>query len=1028
MAEAVGLASAAVGFTSLAIQLGSGAARLRATYKQSKELRHIIRLMTEDLDFISQFLPELGKLVEENPIESPMIVGHCIQRSQALHERIEQLDKRFAGASNNGQLAKKAKDLLNYHRIHDDIEELHRAILNTKTDLCMALTFTQGLQHRRFASMLLPPVDHQEAECHTSQAAKGKDKDLTPSGKEDATLVESDRSLRQKPRSCQVKHCSCSCHIRGSVTRRFWSLNYTPLSMILQRCDNAKCTSRRHQISFRLAFTQMGLPWAITLGLEMAAEAGKYSIGPTLETERIVRYTSTGFKLLWELRTDQISGSDAIRGFRELWKKDPHMVYHVNPAGRGYIEELVLSPASATLLDSCLDLLELFTQEFNMRLGLDSLELLYKSASWIGEAPHLYLLDTLLDFGLDPIDLPSPHWKRWPRPCSPDWMIPAGAPDPFFLKYMSKLVSKAPDFGTSSALQTAILTGDRRKARNLIRTSNNLENEINFLGQSPLHIAVLNDWAVAPLLDAGHDPNARDFHGITPLMYAAGMGKLEVVKLLIDHNAHILLQDYLWHRTFIHYAFTRGHWSLVTDAIVHIRTIYQGVRDCEQVVSHLAEIALVSRLAYWPRSEHKLPDFINLLSLVDTVNFRLTINEARNGTLLHYTSNLDEARASISHGFTLFNAEDSNGNTPIMNERMLGDPDFVRTLLDVGADANHRNKTGETLLSRLFTKLHHSSGSDIVKYVPGIIDSIMLLLKGGGRIMDRDLCTCACSPNGCLPTRSSAVRFKYRRYFGTESPLWTFESLILLEECHLVQEAKETIISFIRRCKFEDLKMIHTCCDQGRSWFDQLMQSDSTKENQADTQKQAMELNTSKLNTLNERMDQLSDLTYEELKSIWLQEIKLSHDSEVSAQKLQIKVRPKSPKASQFSIDIKKDEFTWITNYDIEELIPNVERSIARYLLSLERLFLSTSVKGIDSCVYLARHHHRLIWTFQLLDAMGISIQDIIKEIEQMPRRYGANITLLTTPELNGFIQRLQTWATEHISAPNLTSGIHPND
>ncbi|KAI1502079.1 hypothetical protein F5X99DRAFT_172328 [Biscogniauxia marginata] len=146
--------------------------------------------------------------------------------------------------------------------------------------------------------------------------------------------------LRQSRRtdSCRVKACSCSCHVRANITRRFWGLEYTPLSMILQGCDNSRCTTRRHRIAFRVAFTQLGLPLALTLGLDMAVKAGRYSVAPTLETERVVRYTSPGFKLIWELRTRQIGQEEAVQGFRELWRKDPYMIYHVNPAGRGYIE------------------------------------------------------------------------------------------------------------------------------------------------------------------------------------------------------------------------------------------------------------------------------------------------------------------------------------------------------------------------------------------------------------------------------------------------------------------------------------------------------------------------------------------------------------------------------------------------------------------------------------------------------------------------------------------------------------------
>ncbi|KAI0839534.1 hypothetical protein F5Y06DRAFT_265649 [Hypoxylon sp. FL0890] len=1019
MAEAVGLASAAVGFTSLAIQLGSGATRLRAMYKQSKELRHTIRSMVEDLEFISQFLPELDKLVEENPIESPLIVGHCIQRSQELHTRIEQLEGRFLDKSSNAQLAKKAKNLLNYHRVHDDIEDLHKAILNTKTDLCMALTFTQGLQQRRFANMLLPSVNPQEADKDSCQAAEmnGPDDNHTRTSSEYTVLPTNDRAIRRKINSCQVRHCSCSCHIRGSVARRFWNLEYTPLSMILQNCDNAKCTSRRHRISLRLAFTQMGLPWAITLGLDMAVEAGKYSIGPTLETERIVRYTSPGFKLLWELKAYHISRVDAIQGFRELWRKDPNMVYHVNPAGRGYIEELVSTPTFGPALGDYLDLLDLFTREFNMRLGLDSLKLLYKSVSWIGEAPHLYLLGALLESGLDPMDLPSPHWKQWPKPCSPDWAAPEETPDPFFLEYISKLVNRAPEFGASSALHTAILAGDRSKMESLMKSPKNIEGDVNFLGQSALHIAILNDWAVEPLLNAGHDPNVRDFHGITPLMYAAGMGKVHLVKLLITYNANILLRDDTWDRTFLHYAMARRHWNTVTEAITHIEAIYQHVGSCKRLVSCLARIALVwlfaSQRMYHDQS---IDYFNNLLSMVDTVNFRFGVHhEATDRTLLHHAYNLDQAQALVSHGFSLFDAEDSNGDTPMMNESMLGDPDWIRMLLDAGADPNHRNKRGDTILSKFLTKLHHLNRLDAVENAR-IIDSITILLKNGAKILAGDQCTCPCSPNGCLPTRSLAVQFK-NKWLGTENPLQSFELLLLLEECHLAKEAKETLVSFIRRSKFEGLDMMHVCCNQGDSLFERVLEPVLTGEER----EAAMELNAKKLASLDEYVDQLRGLSYEDLKLAWFQQIKLSHESSVSVRRSRKRSQPKSPETQQFEIDTKNDQFIWRSNFEIDgEHEYDVESSIAMYLLGLHGCLLSMTKTGTDPYKVLVRHRRQLNLIFQLINFMEISIEDIIRELNQTDKLYWLNGKCLTNPELNDFIERLRTWAAEHNFALNV--------
>jgi ankyrin repeat protein len=48
----------------------------------------------------------------------------------------------------------------------------------------------------------------------------------------------------------------------------------------------------------------------------------------------------------------------------------------------------------------------------------------------------------------------------------------------------------------------------------------------NFLGQTPLHLAVTNIQHLRMVLDAGYDMNVTDQWGISPLMYAAAWAVL----------------------------------------------------------------------------------------------------------------------------------------------------------------------------------------------------------------------------------------------------------------------------------------------------------------------------------------------------------------------------------------------------------------------------------------------------------------------------------------------------------------------
>ncbi|KAL4863697.1 ankyrin repeat-containing domain protein [Aspergillus spectabilis] len=59
-------------------------------------------------------------------------------------------------------------------------------------------------------------------------------------------------------------------------------------------------------------------------------------------------------------------------------------------------------------------------------------------------------------------------------------------------------------------------------------------------GHTPLFVAIIveSPECVRVLLEEGHvDPNARNVHGITPLMAAAVNSRVEAARLLLSHGA-----------------------------------------------------------------------------------------------------------------------------------------------------------------------------------------------------------------------------------------------------------------------------------------------------------------------------------------------------------------------------------------------------------------------------------------------------------------------------------------------------------
>jgi len=94
----------------------------------------------------------------------------------------------------------------------------------------------------------------------------------------------------------------------------------------------------RHRLQFRAAFSQLGIPWAVILGVDLTVELGKFTLCPTLQLQRVVKYTSPGFEILWKLKEEALSWDDAEAQFRELYRMDPTFGSQVDPSGSGYLE------------------------------------------------------------------------------------------------------------------------------------------------------------------------------------------------------------------------------------------------------------------------------------------------------------------------------------------------------------------------------------------------------------------------------------------------------------------------------------------------------------------------------------------------------------------------------------------------------------------------------------------------------------------------------------------------------------------
>jgi hypothetical protein len=150
------------------------------------------------------------------------------------------------------------------------------------------------------------------------------------------TCIQPPKSKRH--RNCAERSCDCSCHHTLRTARRFWTLEYTPLYVFGQACNNKACNSSRYGGTFSFAISQLGLRWSVIVQLHILAASGKFLFRPALDVERIVPYTSPGFETLWKYQNRLIKLDEARGTLLELHRSDPTFKYHIIPGGESYIE------------------------------------------------------------------------------------------------------------------------------------------------------------------------------------------------------------------------------------------------------------------------------------------------------------------------------------------------------------------------------------------------------------------------------------------------------------------------------------------------------------------------------------------------------------------------------------------------------------------------------------------------------------------------------------------------------------------
>lgn len=354
MAEVIGVVSAGVGIAAFIVQITGNISRLKEIrdYNQNKAGNEIDFLVRR-LEFLQNVLVPLQSY-EGNPI-----VDIAIKNCQLEYSRVDDILQGVAETMSRAQAdrSKKWKTLMKPPEIGRDLNIAKERITGVIADLTWWVfqktsRFTYTDSNSSFTLVLHQTAPNQipAAGAHTSariteieSASEGDVPGVvavtksTESNLSTATASANIiRPIRRQP--CSVKHCHCSCHVTGASSGRFWGFEYTPFSTFWRYCDNAQCSARRYRWSLRIALTQYGIPLTVITGLELISGGGNYSLRPALSVQQTVKYTSPGFETLKLFQHGLLGVQDVKRKFLELYRVDPSLKYHVNPAGWDYVQ------------------------------------------------------------------------------------------------------------------------------------------------------------------------------------------------------------------------------------------------------------------------------------------------------------------------------------------------------------------------------------------------------------------------------------------------------------------------------------------------------------------------------------------------------------------------------------------------------------------------------------------------------------------------------------------------------------------
>ncbi|EKJ67893.1 hypothetical protein FPSE_11902 [Fusarium pseudograminearum CS3096] len=679
MAELLGIVAGGAGLVSLALQLVDGGQKLRDRYKNAKGLEGNILWLGQDLELIGQQLIQLESsayIILQEQL-GPIMLERCRSRSACVAARLDSLTQAMPVTISKRELIQAT---LRSGQWKSELEELQCLVTGLKQDISQLYI----IEHHTLMQQTRKEVIIKDNECAPSAAV---------SSTQVAACTGYSNMDQQGITQRSARKCSCSCHKNCTISGVFWRLQYSPLLGMFRSCSNTSCTARRYRIDIHLALYRYGIPFQVTALLDLIVEPGRYSLQPSLEIETTVDFTAPQFEILRKLNTKEMEWVTAEKELRSIYRSNPRFVNQVNPSGQGFLEYahgIIATPGimfnlSFEILRS---LYGLFMNEFHTNESCHSVGLM-KTLGRLATAnsDSRDLVVSLVSMGCDFRDT-APTAETWD-------LAPVAFIHSDYDAFLQALLKRNPDFADSPPLHYSVLHDSDKAFEILVKQiSQPLEHHVNFLGQTPLHLAVRQPLRVLSLLNAGHEIDPRDKGGITPLVYAAAEDVHDSILILVGRGASLVTGNL--GLTAAHYLGGRSDWDLLwkildlaptTELDVICQVLHEALRmfrKYEWYSTYESDGMQDGCLNFWTKVVTKL----------GSPNTIFDDGE----TLMSHARCPKDVNALIELGFGQFNYRDNYGMNCLFSMAYLTSPSLFRLDVLNGADIETQDNRGYSVL------------------------------------------------------------------------------------------------------------------------------------------------------------------------------------------------------------------------------------------------------------------------------------------------------------------------------------------